>query len=444
MDQRPAWAERLRDVRLRKTPRWSQARAVTALEQKAREFHLAVPGRESLLRMLKGWERGDHEPNDFYRSLWALVYDVPERVLFAELPPSALSVLGLGLVAVEADFSPADTSESVGRRAVLLGGTLLGSLALVGPPSGYRVGASEVREVTTAARTMQRWDRLYGGWVPYQAAVGNVDSAMRLVRGTYTERVASRLLPAVADLCAVTGWIAYDVGRHQEALRYFALGVQVAQQGQDAAIAARLLCDMARVNADLGNPMQSIELLGLASHLSAREVTPMVRAKLHTMEAKTYAILGRRESCHLALGKAEHQITAACPTDREPDWIRYFDEAQFAGVVGSCYRDLAGSDPKLAVKAEAPIALAMKQRGEEHLRNWALDRVNLATARLRRRELDGMCEEGNVAVDLALTLRSHRVTSRLRGLARQSQRFARTHAGVAALGDRIAELPALS
>jgi hypothetical protein len=101
MRTRPAWADRLREARLRRTPKWSQLRAVLALEEKGKEFDLALPSRESLLRMTKGWERGDHEPGDFYRSLWALVYDTPERVLFAELPPSALSVLGLGLVAVE-------------------------------------------------------------------------------------------------------------------------------------------------------------------------------------------------------------------------------------------------------------------------------------------------------------------------------------------------------
>jgi hypothetical protein len=393
--------------------------------------------------MVKGWERGDHEPGDFYRSLWALVYETPERVLFAELPPSAMSVLGLGLVAVESTAAGSESGDLVKRRSVLLGGSLLGALTFVSPSDTYRVSMNEVREVAAAGRTLQRWDRQFGGWVPYQAATGYVDSAMRLVRGSYTEKIGRRLLPAVADLCAVAGWIAYDIGQHQESQTYFALGVQVAQQGEDAALAARLLCDMARVNADLGNPMQSVELLGIASHLARTNVTPTVLAKLHSMEAKTYAILGRPEPCRRALGLAEVQLAHGL-TDGDPVWIEYFDEAQFAGVAGSCYRDLAAVDATHAVRAEAPIQQAMTSRSKEQIRNQVLDRVNLATARLRRRELDGMCHEGGLAVDLAGSLKSHRVSSRLLSLAKQAEPFRSTHSGVTALCERIGALPELA
>lgn len=439
MSDPPAWAQRMRQARHQQDARWSQLRAVTALTQKAAEYKLAIPSRESLLRMLKGWERGDHEPNDFYRSLWSIVYSVPERVLFAELTPSTLSVLGLGLVAVEADHGAGDERDTKERRQVLLGGTLLGALAFTGPAGAYRVGIGEAREVARAARSLQRWDRQFGGWIPYQAALGYVDSALRLVKGSYTEKVAAVLLPAVADLCAVTGWIAYDVGRTQNALEYFSMGVQIAQQGSDAALAGKLLCDMARVNADLGNPMQSVELLGLADYMLTK-APPAVQAKIHSMEAKTYAILGNAEKCERALAKAENQLEQA-PRGDEPAWIGYFDVAQFAGVVGSCYRDLAHGDPRSALRAEAQILKALQARSEEQIRNRALDHTNLATARLCRRDLDGMCDEGNKAIDIAVALRSHRVSYRLRSLATGAIRYERTSRAVAHLRERIRYLP---
>lgn len=443
MKKRPAWADRLKEARLKRVPSWSQVRAAMALEEKGREFGLTLPSRDSLVRMLKGWERGDHEPSDFYRSLWAFVYDAPERMLFAELPPSALSVLGLGLVAVEGGFTHAEGGDAMRRRNVLLGGSLLGSFALISPPDPYRVGMHEVREVATAARTLQRWDRQFGGWVPYQAAAGYVDSAIHLVRGSYSDKVRHHLLPTVADLCAVTGWIAYDVGQFEESQRYFALGVQIAQQGEDAALAARALCDMARVNADLGNPMQSVELLGLANHLvTGSTVPPAVLAKVSSMEAKTYAILGRPEPCHRALNAAETHLSQGSSSD-DPVWIRYFDEAQLAGVIGSCYRDLAARDPSQAVKAEEPIRRAMAGRSTEQIRNQALDRANLATARLRRRELDGAAEEVDHAVGLALRLKSHRVNTRLRLFAKQSERYRKDHSGINDAYEQIALLAEL-
>jgi hypothetical protein len=113
-------------------------------------------------------------------------------------------------------------------------------------------------------------------------------------------------------------------------------------------------------------------------------------------------------------------------------------------VVGSCYRDLAGSDPTQALKAEEPIKQAMAQRGEAQVRNQALDRVNLATARLRRDELDGTCDEGNRAVDIASMLRSHRVTKRLNILSRLAEPHEKRHIGIRLLRGRIAALPELA
>ena len=437
---RPVWSERLRSERLRRAPRWSQVRAAAALEEKAREFNLAVPSRESLLRMVKGWERGDHEPSDFYRSLWSIAYDVPERTLFAELPQSSLSVLGLGLVAVEADQHTG--GDHMHRRDALLSGSLLGGLAFIGPNQHFRVGMTEVRDISATTRSLQRWDRQFGGWLPYQAAMGHVDSAMRLTRGTYSEKVGDHLLPAIADLCGVTGWIAYDVGQPQEALRYFSLGVQLSQQGQDQALATRLLCDMARVNADLGNPMQSFELLGLARHLAQSGLPAIVLAKLHSMEAKTFAILGKPDECQMAIHQAEKALARGSDQDT-PGWISYFDEAQFSGVLGSCYRDLARSDSRFALKAEEPIRHAMKTRHPDQHPNRALDHINLATTRLLRGEIDGMIDDASRAADLAKSLRSQRVNSRLHSLTQRIPRSSHKRQGVADLRDKVSGLSAV-
>jgi hypothetical protein len=319
--------------------------------------------------------------------------------------------------------------------------SFFGVNAFVNASDAYRVGMNQVRELTATTRMLQRWDRQFGGWVPYEAAVGHVDSAMRLVRGSYSEKIGRLLLPAVADLCAVAGWVAYDVGRHEKSLTYFALGAQVAQRGEDRVLAARLLCDLARVNADLGNAPRAVELLGIAGHVVARGgATAAVLAKIHSMEAKTYAILGRSEACRHALDRAEAQLAPGKSTD-DPAWIEYFDNVQFAGVVGSCYRDLAAVDASEALRAEAPIQLAMANRRAEQVRNRALDHVNLAVTRLCRRELDGMCEEGNRAAELAGRLKSHRVGMRLRMLVRQAASLRDGHAGVQSLVERVAQLP---
>ncbi|AVT39317.1 hypothetical protein C6W10_25985 [Plantactinospora sp. BB1] len=217
----------------------------------------------------------------------------------------------------------------------------------------------------------------------------------------------------------------------------------MAQQGSDAILAARLLCDMARVNADLGNPMQSIELLTLGLHISQSKAPAAVSAKLHSMEAKTFAILGQVKQCELAIGRAERKFSVDDGVDT-PSWIGYFDRAQFSGVLGSCYRDLAPKGKQFAAQAEKSIKEAMTSRNKKQIHNRALDHLNLATVWLSQRELNGMAEQAGEALELAAHLKSHRVHRSLHRLSRAALSVDAKERSVQALHQQVSELPTLN
>jgi transcriptional regulator with XRE-family HTH domain len=94
-DDRPAWARRLRQARISKG--WSQRKLAQKLEARAGATERALPARESLVRMIRGWEAGDHLPEPFHRWLLAQVLDIAEEELFEPSDGTLVMVSARGI-----------------------------------------------------------------------------------------------------------------------------------------------------------------------------------------------------------------------------------------------------------------------------------------------------------------------------------------------------------
>jgi transcriptional regulator with XRE-family HTH domain len=92
-DDQPAWARRLRQARVSRG--WSQRKLAQKLEERADATDRVLPARESLVRMIRGWEAGDHLPEPFHRWLLAQVLNVAEEELF-ERTDATLVVVSAG------------------------------------------------------------------------------------------------------------------------------------------------------------------------------------------------------------------------------------------------------------------------------------------------------------------------------------------------------------
>jgi hypothetical protein len=57
------------------------------------------------------------------------------------------------------------------------------------------------------------------------------------------------------------------------------------------------------------------------------------------MEARALARLGDARGCDRSLAEAVREFERRRP-EEDPDWIRYFDEAELAAEFGHCLRDL--------------------------------------------------------------------------------------------------------
>ncbi|WP_322768816.1 hypothetical protein [Frankia sp. Cr1] len=75
---------------------------------------------------------------------------------------------------------------------------------------------------------------------------------------------------------------------------------------------------------------------------SSRAATPRTVAMLSVRKARTHAALGETRECTDALRRAEAALDRA-PSNDDPSWVRYFDEAEFSAQVGMTYFELGAA-----------------------------------------------------------------------------------------------------
>jgi hypothetical protein len=130
--------------------------------------------------------------------------------------------------------------------------------------------------------------------------------------------------------------------------------------------------------------------------------------------------MGQPGKCKRAVRMAEDTFAEADEWDEpDPDWIRFFSEAELYGENSHSYRDLAyvaGRSPAYASLAEPLMKRAVKLFSEdgEHQRSYALNLIGMATVNLLQREPEQCTVYASQAMQVAKKVRSERVNTRIR------------------------------
>jgi transcriptional regulator with XRE-family HTH domain len=169
-DQRPPWAIAIHQERTRR--RWSQLKLAYELEQAARRLRYPRPTRPSLIRMIRGWESGEHKPSEDSQALLAEAFKpvTPDWLAEAEDDPKLtaewLVLCGTLVAALSSKGSDME------RRAFLR--QLLGAVA--GTGLGLTSGSERLEPWQRLARAL---DQERGVEVP---ALGVVEDGIRWLR----------------------------------------------------------------------------------------------------------------------------------------------------------------------------------------------------------------------------------------------------------------------
>ena len=255
-----------------------------------------------------------------------------------------------------------------------------------------RLSQPELDLLESTTVMFRQWDAQCGGGLRRKAVVGQLHEVTDLLQEPQPEATARRLFKVAAELAELAGWMSYDVGLQPTAQKYFVLALHAAKEAADRPLGSYILSSMSRQMIHLGRPDDALELIHLAQYGSRDCASPRTQAMLYAMEARAYANMGQPGKCKRAVRMAEDTFGDAVEFDEpEPDWIRFFSEAELHGENSHSYRDLAyvaGRSPTYASLAEPVMqkAVDLFEKDAEHQRSYALNLVGMGTVHLLRRE----------------------------------------------------------
>lgn len=281
----------------------------------------------------------------------------------------------------------------------------------------------ELLEHTTVM--FRQWDAQCGGGLRRKAVVGQLHEVTDLLQETHPQPVARRLFTVTAELAELAGWMSFDVGLQPTAQKYFVLALHAAKEAGDRPLGSYVLSEMGRQMIHLGRAEDALELVHLAQYGGRESATPRTQSMLHALEARAYANMGQPGKCKRAVRMAEETFHDIDPSHREPDWIRFFSEAELCAETAHSYCDLgysAGRSPTYASLArpamERAVELFRQEAGDPqrggHQRSYALNLIGMASVHLLQSEPERCASRAGEAMEVAKRLRSERVNNRLR------------------------------
>ncbi|MFI7045655.1 hypothetical protein [Streptosporangium sandarakinum] len=410
----PVWAERLRAARRDKL--WTQREMAKQLADAADEYtRVRLPARDSLIRLIKGWEAGKHRPRDPYLMLYCRVFDMDEAGLFPsdpagsaqsgqsaeavpdeEEPAERRQAHGLSplkqAVASDADnemFDPLTLAWTVGRldqrvdrRTLLqLAATVAASRALDPAERLLRALAGDHRpdnvtidHLEDRTRGFHRLEEHFPARVLYPALMTHLGEVSALLENGPTEALRQRLAVIAGESAVLGAWFAWEMGDTRRAASISRLVSLAAEHGQDPAIAA--VWAGYRTYMTGNDNAHSVRLAARALE-RLENASPATQAWLLARMAEEAALLGDRKTALAAIGQAE-DVYADADINARP-WTCFLDTARFASMRLAVYTRLRHEEKSVAALDDIMVHLGP----EPEIKKLCVVKADMAIARVR-------------------------------------------------------------
>jgi hypothetical protein len=292
------------------------------------------------------------------------------------------------------------------------------------------VTQADIDGVRTAAQVFGSWDNHYGGGLAREAVIAQLRHSAEMLDSRCPESLRPELFSSVGFLGHVCAMMAFDAYAHDDARRMFRFTQACADEAGDWNLRAKTLSSMARQAIWCGDPDQGLTLTEMAL-VRADRLTATERAMLLAARARALAKLGRVQETLRTVGLADEQFAQADPAN-DPDWMRYYDQAQHLGDTGHALWDLAVRHGEAEQEASSRLASAVAGHTESYVRSRAMSGIKLASLTMTVGDPQEAAVIGAQALQDARSLRSRRAADDLRDLARRATVFERV--------DEVAEL----
>lgn len=311
----------------------------------------------------------------------------------------------------------------LGDRAFLAGATMIEGPAAIAPVfewenpphesdvsrrGPYPVSRDDVQVLKDARARYEQMYRRVGGVPVRPRIVAFLNAGVTpLLKGSHDDRTGRELFRAAGGLVALAGVCAYDSDRQALSQRYLFHALRMAKASGSLAFGGymvALLANQAMSQAKYRYVIQYAEtaLRGARDHLSPALVTD-----LHTLQAKAYARVGDRASCHAHMRRSE-TTAAQIRESEEPPETGYVQPGLLECQHAEALRRLGD-----LMAAQTYAEEALKSADTCHLRGQTHRLATLALVLAERRELDQAVATAETMLERAQGMESERIAERV-------------------------------
>ncbi|MEU0481350.1 hypothetical protein ABZ260_19455 [Streptosporangium sp. NPDC006013] len=277
------------------------------------------------------------------------------------------------------------------------------------------VGMADVERIHEACKVFGQMDNQFGAGLVRLVVVGYLDKTVKpLLRGRYDDRVGSALMSAAAGMSWLAGWTAFDSNRHGQAQQHFGQALRLAKTGDDSLTGAWVLATLARQAIHLEQATWAAWLARAATDTARRaQASPRVMALMLSREAWATALQASQSGNpdrHTAK-QVERLITEAerayaqGASDRDPEWVSRYEEAELRAQAGRCW-SMLGEHRRAVGLAEA----AVTEYRERIPRTAQFNQIHAAEEYLGMGELEQAIDMARAAIPMTKALTSARAT----------------------------------
>jgi hypothetical protein len=371
-----------------------------------------LPSHDSVVRMIRRWERGTYEVSERYELLYAAAVGVDPRDLRAGPAYELVST------------TPEGDDDPVHRRefGVAAFGLLAASIVAKAGIPGW-VSAAHVEDLRRAAAQLWMRDRQVGGTALLREAAGHYAVARSMLDNSgYSSAVGLDLQAVTAELAACAGFIAFDAARQQTARDLFTESVLLADSAGAPLLVAHayallaLQCSSLAASADrsAGLAREALRFLDQSAVAGRSVASPRVHTLVSMRRATASALLGDESGVRVHIAAAHRELDRGDhPAD--PGWAAFVTPTEVTAHEATARLSLGQAD------SAAELFRDVASDGALDSRNQIFYRAQLARSLCAAGDHAEAVAEG-LAVLPALDgpVRSARTVNVLRSVRRQA------------------------
>jgi transcriptional regulator with XRE-family HTH domain len=279
----------------------------------------ALPSIDSLIHMVKEWERGKHGVSEDYRELYAAALGIDEADLFGD--------------------------ERRGEHVVHAPSKMLAELLPAGELSGRlapfgQAGAGSVEDLSARVHALRLADDVLAGGDLLGPAFRELGAAVRIYRETsHSQEVGRGLLAVIGEFAQIAGWVASDAGQFERAAETYRLGIDAARQAGDGTLESNLTGSLAYQLANTGNPGKAVGLAEEALAAAGPDAPARARALAWDRLAWAHAKTQDAQGTMRALAEAGDALGEGDGRDT-PAYLYWVDDRELQVMEARAYTEL--------------------------------------------------------------------------------------------------------